>query len=83
MLCAGSPPGPAVAATIAGALFGRHVKKFHRLIAVIDALGLGGVKARDAATGLALALAYRIPVRVITHPQPGLFGAAAAFAEGG
>jgi len=22
-----------------------------------------------------------IPVKVITHPQPGLFGAAAAFAE--
>jgi len=29
------------AATIFGALFGRHVKRFHRLIAVIDALGLG------------------------------------------
>jgi len=34
-----------VAATIAGALFGRHVKRFHRLIAVIDALGLGAYAA--------------------------------------
>ena len=34
-----------VAATIAGALFGGHVKKFHRLIAVIDALGLGAYAA--------------------------------------
>jgi uncharacterized membrane protein YeiH len=30
-----------LAATIAGALFGGQVKKFHRLIAVIDAVGLG------------------------------------------
>ena len=29
------------AATILGALFGRHLSSFHRVIAVIDALGLG------------------------------------------
>jgi uncharacterized membrane protein YeiH len=29
------------AATLAGALFGREIKRFHRVIAVIDALGLG------------------------------------------
>jgi uncharacterized membrane protein YeiH len=34
-----------VAATVVGALFGRHVKRFHRLIAVIDALGLGAYAA--------------------------------------
>jgi uncharacterized membrane protein YeiH len=28
-------------ATIAGALFGRQIKRFHRVVAVIDALGLG------------------------------------------
>jgi len=32
-------------ATIAGALFGRQVTRFHRLIAVIDALGLGAYAA--------------------------------------
>src|SRR3954470_10586979 len=30
-----------LAATIAGALFGSHVKRFRRLIALIDAFGLG------------------------------------------
>src|SRR4051812_13420824 len=34
-----------VAATIAGALFGGRVKKFHRLIAVVDAVGLGAYAA--------------------------------------
>ena len=29
------------AATIVGALFGRQIKRFHRVVAVIDALGLG------------------------------------------
>ncbi len=34
-----------VAATLFAALFGRHVKHFHRVIAVIDALGLGAYAA--------------------------------------
>ena len=32
-------------ATIAGAVFGNRVKKFHRLIAILDALGLGAYAA--------------------------------------
>lgn len=34
-----------VVATIAGALFGKHVKRFRRTIAIIDALGLGAYAA--------------------------------------
>lgn len=34
-----------VASTIAGALFGHHVHRFHRLVAIIDALGLGAYAA--------------------------------------
>lgn len=34
-----------VAATIVGAIFGRHVKHFRRVVAIIDALGLGAYTA--------------------------------------
>lgn len=55
-----------VAATILGALFGRHVKRFRRTIAVIDALGLGayavfGVQ-KSLAAGLAVPAALLVGV---------------------
>lgn len=52
-----------VAATIAGALFGGHVKKFHRLIAVIDALGLGAYAAFGTQKALVAGLA--VPAAVL------------------
>ena len=52
-----------VAATIVGALFGGHVKKFHRLIAVIDALGLGAYAAFG--TQKALMAGIAVPAAVL------------------
>ena len=52
-----------VAATIAGALFGRHVKKFHRLIAVIDAVGLGAYAAFGTQKALVAGLA--VPAAIL------------------
>jgi glucokinase len=40
-----------------------------------------GFAGRFAAKGRFESRMASIPVKVITHPQPGLFGAAAAFAE--
>jgi len=40
-----------------------------------------GFSARFAAKGRFEGLMARLPVKLITHPQPGLFGAAAAFAK--
>ena len=52
-----------VGATIAGALFGGHAKKFHRLIAIIDALGLGAYAAFGTEKALAAGLA--VPAAVL------------------
>lgn len=45
-----------------------------------DALLQSGFAERFRAKGRFEAMMSRIPVKLITHPQPGLFGAAAAFA---
>jgi len=50
-------------ATVAGALFGGHAKKFHRLIAVIDALGLGAYAAFGTEKALTAGLA--VPAAVL------------------
>jgi len=52
------------AATITGALFGRRVKRFHRLIAVVDALGLGAYAAFGTQKALAAGLAAPAAVLV-------------------
>ena len=52
-----------VVATVAGALFGGHVKKFHRLIAVIDALGLGAYAAFGTQKALVAGLA--VPAAIL------------------
>jgi uncharacterized membrane protein YeiH len=52
-----------VGATIAGALFGRHVKRFHRVIALIDALGLGAYAAFGTQKALQFGLA--VPAAVL------------------
>jgi uncharacterized membrane protein YeiH len=52
-----------VAATIGGALFGGHVKKLHRVIAVIDALGLGAYAAFGTEKALLAGLA--VPAAVL------------------
>jgi uncharacterized membrane protein YeiH len=61
-------------ATIVGALFGRHVKRFHRLIAIIDALGLGAYAAfgTQKALGAGLAVPAAILVGVINAAGGGL-----------
>jgi uncharacterized membrane protein YeiH len=46
-----------VAATVIGALFGRHVKRLHRSIAFIDALGLGAYAAFGTQKALQFELA--------------------------
>lgn len=46
---------------------------------IADALKQSGFAQRFAAKGRFQSLMERIPVKLITHPQPGLFGAAAAF----
>ena len=47
-----------VLATVIGALFGRHVKRFYRVVALIDALGLGAY----AAFGTQKALQFELAV---------------------
>jgi len=46
-----------------------------------DRLALSGFTERFKAKGRFEAMMARIPVKLITHPQPGLYGAAAAFAS--
>ncbi|NVN13397.1 glucokinase, partial [Nguyenibacter vanlangensis] len=46
-----------------------------------DHLPRSGFAERFVAKGRFEAMMSDMPVRLITHPQPGLFGAAAAFAE--
>ena len=46
-----------------------------------DHLARSGFAERFAAKGRFHAMMATIPVKLITHPQPGLFGAAAAFAQ--
>jgi glucokinase len=46
-----------------------------------DKLLRSGFDQRFMAKGRFQSLMARIPVKLITHPQPGLFGAAAAFAQ--
>lgn len=48
---------------------------------IADRLGQSGFAMRFAAKGRFRHLMESLPVRIITHPQPGLFGAAAAFAR--
>lgn len=50
-------------ATIAGALFGRHVTRFHRVVAVIDAIGLGTYAAFGTQKSLHAGLA--VPAAVL------------------
>ncbi len=52
-----------VAATITGALFGKHVKRFHRVVALIDALGLGAYAAFG--TQKALLAGLSVPAAVL------------------
>lgn len=61
-------------ATVAGALFGGHAKRFHRLIAVIDALGLGAYAAfgTEKALTAGLAVPAAILVGVINAAGGGL-----------
>src|SRR5471032_3014457 len=61
-------------ATIAGAAFGGHAKKFHRLIAVIDALGLGAYAAFGTEKALTawLAVPAAVLVGVINAAGGGL-----------
>jgi glucokinase len=46
-----------------------------------DHLPRSGFRQRFVAKGRFEALMSTIPVKLVTHPQPGLLGAAAAFAE--
>ena len=46
-----------------------------------DALTRSGFASRFCAKGRFEAMMAELPVKLITHPQPGLFGAAAAFAR--
>jgi glucokinase len=48
---------------------------------IADVLRASGFSGRFAAKGRFERMLSAIPVKIITHPQPGLFGAAAAFAE--
>jgi glucokinase len=48
---------------------------------IADLLPRSGFASRFTAKGRFERIMSTIPVKVITHPQPGLFGAAAAFAE--
>ncbi|MFM9853461.1 MAG: glucokinase [Sphingomonadaceae bacterium] len=48
---------------------------------IADTLARSGFAGRFAAKGRFEAMMNTIPVKLITHPQPGLFGAAAAFAK--
>jgi uncharacterized membrane protein YeiH len=62
------------AATVAGALFGGRAKKFHRLIAVVDALGLGAYAAfgTEKALSASLAVPAAVLVGVINAAGGGL-----------
>lgn len=64
--------GLAVAAPIAGGLG----------LKLADILPHSGFGSRFMAKGRFEHRMAVIPVKLVTHPQPGLFGAAAAFAEG-
>ncbi|MQR99362.1 glucokinase [Gluconobacter aidae] len=46
-----------------------------------DSLGHSGFAERFVAKGRFETMMTEMPVKIITHPQPGLFGAAAAYAE--
>ena len=61
-------------ATLAGAAFGRHVKKMRRLIALIEAVGLGAYAAfgTEKALGAGLAVPAAILVGVINASGGGL-----------
>jgi glucokinase len=48
---------------------------------IADLLPRSGFSGRFTAKGRFEQMMSNIPVKIITHPQPGLFGAAAAFAE--
>jgi len=48
---------------------------------IADVLTRSGFAGRFAAKGRFERVLSSIPVKIITHPQPGLFGAAAAFAK--
>jgi glucokinase len=48
---------------------------------IADVLPSSGFGRRFSAKGRFEAILSAIPVKIITHPQPGLFGAASAFAE--
>jgi uncharacterized membrane protein YeiH len=63
-----------VAATIVGASFGRHVKRFRRVIALIDALGLGAYATfgTQKALQFGLAMPAAILVGVINAAGGGL-----------
>lgn len=50
-------------ATIFGALFGREIKRFHRMVAVIDALGLGAYAAFGTQKSLQAGLA--VPAAIL------------------
>lgn len=52
-----------VAATVAGALFGRHITRFRRVVAVIDALGLGAYAAFGTQKSLQAGLA--VPAAIL------------------
>jgi uncharacterized membrane protein YeiH len=52
-----------VAATLAGALFGRQIKRLHRVVAVIDALGLGAYAAFGTQKSLQAGLA--VPAAIL------------------
>jgi len=62
------------AATLAGALFGRQITRFHRVVAVIDALGLGAYAAFGTQKSLqaGLAVPAAILVGVINAAGGGL-----------
>jgi uncharacterized membrane protein YeiH len=62
------------AATIVGAVFGRHIKRFRRVVAMIDALGLGAYAAfgTQKALGAGLAMPAAILVGVINATGGGL-----------
>ncbi|MDB6126874.1 MAG: hypothetical protein JWM35_770 [Verrucomicrobia bacterium] len=51
------------AATIVGALFGRQIKRFHRVVAVIDAIGLGAYAVYGTQKSLQAGLA--VPAAVL------------------
>jgi glucokinase len=48
---------------------------------LVDRLPASGFQGRFIAKGRFERRMAEMPVKVITHPEPGLFGAAAAFAE--